>query len=584
MPYLGKKPNDTEKYFFISYKHIDSDRIKGIVEKLNYNVWYDEALVPGQVFSEEITKHIRGCEKVVFFLSKNSVREQEKEEKDWWKLDYQFIEYVTARDFRKTIEYVFIEDIVPEDASDLMYTVYLDAANRESFGRKGGGYSEENLAKEINESIEKFQMNLREEGKKNKSTGSLQPETKKISASVIGYNANKALVYLGNGLNQLFSKRNLVCMYNINRSSKKSSVYDLRYINNLDSVFDSFNPLINKDFNLKTLFLSSNNKYLYYHDDCNLYKHDLVTKKIHIMNLKRFLNDSYIYYIFDSGKNFIYILSKNKSSKKNTNEIFSKIILFDLENNCIVKIIDLSSFNFNMVFDLYKDNNNCFFLFINTADELCVVDINNNYEVHRYSDCNNLIQVIDNYYKQPNNFFEQVDSVLSHDGLMYGAKIHGAYKVTDIENGCEIVRFLEDDIREISLLKNKSILSYDTKGNVFIHTHDDKKSVLTSSFFMNTPEFCGKIPFMMKYDEVSGNYLFVICTKISGNKYGCKLIIVDKNLFVCAVTDFLSVPYSSFYGKILIEKDKIFLCFYLGKDQKSDGNQSTFVYVCEYNR
>ena len=69
--YEGNKP-----YIFVSYSHKDSNVVLSYIEKLyelKYRVWYDEGIAPGSEWPKNIEDHLKGCECVLVFVSKDSL-------------------------------------------------------------------------------------------------------------------------------------------------------------------------------------------------------------------------------------------------------------------------------------------------------------------------------------------------------------------------------------------------------------------------------------------------------------------------------------------------------------------------------
>ena len=96
-PYKGDKP-----YIFVSYAHLDKDRIAGILRRLieaGYRVWYDEGIDPGTEWDANIATHIEGCSSFVAFISANYLNS------DNCKDELNF-----ARDQDKPILLVYLED------------------------------------------------------------------------------------------------------------------------------------------------------------------------------------------------------------------------------------------------------------------------------------------------------------------------------------------------------------------------------------------------------------------------------------------------------------------------------------------
>ena len=68
--YEGKEP-----YIFVSYAHKDSEKVVPVVRALKdagFRVWYDEGLVQGENYHEDIAEHIALCTTALVFLSSAS--------------------------------------------------------------------------------------------------------------------------------------------------------------------------------------------------------------------------------------------------------------------------------------------------------------------------------------------------------------------------------------------------------------------------------------------------------------------------------------------------------------------------------
>ena len=61
-----------EPYVFISYAHGDAGVVYPELERLNalgFNVWYDEGIIPGSVWRDELAQRIENCGVFVLFVS-----------------------------------------------------------------------------------------------------------------------------------------------------------------------------------------------------------------------------------------------------------------------------------------------------------------------------------------------------------------------------------------------------------------------------------------------------------------------------------------------------------------------------------
>ena len=73
-PYHGREP-----FIFISYSHRNSDQAAEIISTLNragFRVWYDEGLIPGREWDENIAEHISECSYLIAFISPNYIESQ----------------------------------------------------------------------------------------------------------------------------------------------------------------------------------------------------------------------------------------------------------------------------------------------------------------------------------------------------------------------------------------------------------------------------------------------------------------------------------------------------------------------------
>lgn len=71
IPYSGEKP-----YLFISYAHADKVEVLNILQNLmnnNYRFWFDEGIVPGNEWREEIVEALKNAHTFLVFISPQSI-------------------------------------------------------------------------------------------------------------------------------------------------------------------------------------------------------------------------------------------------------------------------------------------------------------------------------------------------------------------------------------------------------------------------------------------------------------------------------------------------------------------------------
>ena len=69
--YLGK-----DKYIFVSYAHIDKDKVYPVISKLQekYNVWFDEGIKWGKEWDVEIVQKLSKCSLFLYLVSEKSLK------------------------------------------------------------------------------------------------------------------------------------------------------------------------------------------------------------------------------------------------------------------------------------------------------------------------------------------------------------------------------------------------------------------------------------------------------------------------------------------------------------------------------
>ena len=97
-PYYGSEP-----YIFISYSHRNADRASAIIRSLNragYRVWYDEGLIPGREWDENIARIIMGCDYFIALITHEYLASSNCKDE----LNY-------ARDKNKPILLIYLDEV-----------------------------------------------------------------------------------------------------------------------------------------------------------------------------------------------------------------------------------------------------------------------------------------------------------------------------------------------------------------------------------------------------------------------------------------------------------------------------------------
>lgn len=97
-PYRGIEP-----YIFISYSHMDSKNVFGLINNLQlagYRVWYDEGIDPGTEWDENIAVHVEKCGYFIALISENYLASSNCKDE----LNY-------ARELEKPRLLIYLEDV-----------------------------------------------------------------------------------------------------------------------------------------------------------------------------------------------------------------------------------------------------------------------------------------------------------------------------------------------------------------------------------------------------------------------------------------------------------------------------------------
>ena len=97
-PYRGKEP-----FIFLSYSHRNAEQAAQIIHRLNqlsFRVWYDEGLIPGKEWDENIAHIIMGCSYFVALISKEYLASSNCRD-----------ELNFARDKDKPMLLIYLEDV-----------------------------------------------------------------------------------------------------------------------------------------------------------------------------------------------------------------------------------------------------------------------------------------------------------------------------------------------------------------------------------------------------------------------------------------------------------------------------------------
>ena len=119
--YLGFKPTEEDRYFFVSYNSEDKDQLQSILIELSKSLplWYDYGLTYNDRWSKQIADKIESSEAVILFFTKQILNKGTN--------SFVYKEYEMARSFfNKTIYVVFVDDIAKAEIPNSLLNWWIE--------------------------------------------------------------------------------------------------------------------------------------------------------------------------------------------------------------------------------------------------------------------------------------------------------------------------------------------------------------------------------------------------------------------------------------------------------------------------
>ena len=107
------------EHIFLSYSRRDADRIKGIaweLHRMGLPIWYDDGLIPGNLWENEILENVMQSRLTVFFLTENLFKRD---------TTYMHDEFQFATDYKKPTLCIWLDNISNMDCTKLSRDMYL---------------------------------------------------------------------------------------------------------------------------------------------------------------------------------------------------------------------------------------------------------------------------------------------------------------------------------------------------------------------------------------------------------------------------------------------------------------------------
>ncbi len=160
--------DETRPYIFISYAHLDWERVCPILERLNesgFNIWYDKIITAGTSWDDNIALHIDTSAYFIAFISENYLNSDNCKDE----LSY-------ARDLNKEMLLIYLDEVnLPAGLA-----MRLNRSQAVIWNKEDDTYSDEDFTKIINaKGIRKAQLNAddTDDSSEEKEIGTSSPTT-----------------------------------------------------------------------------------------------------------------------------------------------------------------------------------------------------------------------------------------------------------------------------------------------------------------------------------------------------------------------------------------------------------------------
>jgi len=307
---------------------------------------------------------------------------------------------------------------------------------------------------------------------------------------------------------------------------------------------------------------------MYHFTPDHIFIYDLVRgkwKDTHGTKFSLEKGESIVFVIQQKSGNQVYLLTQK-------NGFLAQMMLYDISENKRVQVWNLGVHRLKDALQYLNNNELNVVLFRDAGDGLRALDLD------QLSFVDLPLSKIQQHYALEENRYSDVDQVLSHDGQIYGVRSPGSLQIFDTVSHHLIEEAFWGSFQDIYLLKNRTVLKYDLHCNVYQITSQGKKVLFRADDFQNNAYFQGNIPHTMFYDEINGNYIFVVSGQ-DGSFRTQKVIVVNGQKKVIRYSDPITIPFNGFSCQCSISRGELILLF-SSDDAKL---QRTFVFKGDYN-
>lgn len=558
MPYdLYKEPNNSGDFMFLSYKKENVEQLRQIVPHFDFDVWYDKDLEYGKCWMEGIATNLRNCVAMLLFLSKASFQQGE--------LSPAFIEYCQAKNHKKDVYVVFLEDISIDDIPPSLEQWFIVLKNNRClFYDKDR--SNESILEDIHRAVSVLSQNhcsasaIQQPFTSGQNNSSPLP----LEMRCISSFNNEALAYVGSNTHHISHDGTKICLYNHNRDR-----YEIRMLDDINRLYGEIkgSPTL---LNSYPLFYTADGKYCFHYSFGKLSIYDFNKKKwLSTFGTKLPLrkNEEPTHIITPYHGNTVYLIAGRNGQS-------TRLFKYNIASNRLENHWDLDDYGLKAPLKALLDKHITAMIFTNKEDRMVMLDFDKQTLFYITP------EFIEQYCSQDEHIYEDVDDHISHDGKLYSIPTSEGFRVLDTVSRTMIHEEYYKQHRNLYLLKNRIILRMDNESNVWRITASEKKLLFSGEMFRNIPAFRGQLPHTMLYDEVNNCFIFLVTFPTADNQYH-RVVVTDNSGRVLQTSNDYMIPFSGFYCTCCINRGEL-MVFYYSPDEPYKKHHNTVIFTGTY--
>ena len=558
---FGFKASESD-YYFVSYNTEDSERVGAVCRLLNQqglNIWYDEGIPHDYFWESVLAEKISNCKEVILFITKGIFEKGHSRELNEI---YTYKEYDLARIYKKTILFVWLDDISPQ--KDVPYSLI-------SWWQEINPSKRQGLIS-INETSEKTAKKILAEMNDGKITDCLKPqEVQLVKLNGLSVLSEGRYLYLGLDLNQFSLGEKNYVVYD----KQKKELLLLKFPEHHILGKIKCDPEVLVGSNAE---ISPNKNYVAIIKNNTLWIADIFNAKWIVKNKK--INEKKagfpLYFSWSTSNTFLLYCAKQFQNRFYVNSIIEVSVPSGKETATVIDAIHL----YDVVCDRKIDDIEWVF-FTSDNDKLVAVDIAKKTSVSAAWD------LLKQYRSTVPMYSGGIDRISADVAIFLVLRCFNGnafWTVYSVEDNLCLMQADMNDISGLALLNDYKVIYYDKKFCKVImkdFKQQSQTTVLGSDFFASNIAFSSYKPIGMAYDTISNCFFFLATEE---NRF--RIIVTDINQNILAISDVFETGFNGgCESSVTLIPDGCLISFYVTPDNRNyrDNAVNSYVYYIRFH-